>query len=39
MNWKSILVTVLIVMVGIYAFKWINKQYSIPILGKVIEEV
>lgn len=39
MNWKSILVTVLIVMVGIYAFKWINKQYPIPILGKVIEEV
>jgi hypothetical protein len=39
MNLKSILVTVLIVMFGIYALKWINKQYPIPVLGTVIEGV
>jgi hypothetical protein len=39
MNLKSILVTVLIVMFGIYALKWINKQYPIPVLGSVIEGV
>jgi len=39
MNWRNILVTVLIVMIGIYAFKWINSQYPIPVIGKIIEEV
>lgn len=39
MNWKAILVTILIVMIGIYALKWINRQYPIPILGHVIEGV
>lgn len=39
MNWKSIIVIVLVVMLGIYALKWVNKQYPIPVLGSVIEEV
>lgn len=39
MNWKDILTTVIIVMVGIYLFKWVNKQYPIPVLGAVIDEI
>jgi hypothetical protein len=39
MNWKQILVTVVIVMLGIWVFKWVNSQYQIPIFGKIVEEV
>lgn len=39
MNWKGVIMVVLIVMLGIYVLKWVNKQYPIPVLGNVIEEV
>lgn len=39
MDWKGIATTVLIVMFGIYALKWLNKQYPVPIIGNIIEEV
>lgn len=38
-GWKQILITVIIVMVGIWGIKWINRQYPIPIFGKIAEEV
>lgn len=38
-NWKQTIVTVVIVMLGIYAFKWVNSQYRIPIVGEIIETV
>ena len=39
MEWKQILFTVLIVMFGIYLFKWVNKQWKIPVIGTIVEEV
>jgi uncharacterized membrane protein len=39
MNWKQILITILLVMFGIYIFKWVNNQWKIPVIGTVIEEV
>lgn len=39
MNWKDIATTVLIVMFGIYALKWLNKNYRVPVIGNIIEEV
>lgn len=39
MNWKDIATTVLIVMFGIYALKWFNKNYRVPVIGNIIEEV
>lgn len=38
-NWKQSLITAVIVILWIYIFKYINKQWSIPLFGKVLEEV
>lgn len=39
MNWKSILTTVVIVMLGIYAFKWVNAKWRLPIVGTIVDGV
>jgi hypothetical protein len=39
MNWKSVATTVLIVMFGIYVLKWVNRNYPVPVIGNIIEEV
>lgn len=42
MNIKQIgtfALTVLLVIVGIYTFKWINSQYKLPVVGEMIEGV
>jgi hypothetical protein len=39
MDWKGYVGIVVIVIVGIYALKWVNSQWSIPVLGAMIEGV
>ena len=39
MDWKQIIITVFVVMFGIYLLKWVNNQWKIPVVGTVIEEV
>ena len=29
----------LLIIVGIYTFKWINSQYKIPVVGEMIEGI
>jgi hypothetical protein len=36
---KQIAITVFTVILGIYLLKWVNKNYKIPVIGTVIEEV
>lgn len=38
-NWKQIAFTVVIAIVGIYAVKWINNKYRIPVVAEIIEGV
>ena len=39
MGWKQVVITVFLVMFGIYLLKWINGQWKIPVVGTVIETV
>lgn len=39
MNWKTALLTAVIVMCFIYVFKWINSQYELPVVGQIIKSV
>lgn len=29
----------LLIIVGIYTFKWVNSQYKIPVVGEMIEGI
>lgn len=39
MRFKEVVITAILVMLVTYALKMINRQWRIPILGNVIEEV
>jgi hypothetical protein len=38
-GFKSMAITAVIVILFIYGFKYINKQWSIPVFGKIVEEI
>lgn len=39
MDFKQMAITSAIVILFIYGFKWINKQWPLPIAGKILEEI
>lgn len=38
-NWKQIIFTVIVAIVGIYAVKWVNAKYHIPVVGEIVDAV
>jgi len=36
---SSFAIGILLTIVGIYIFKWINSQYKLPVIGDMIENV
>jgi type IV secretory pathway VirB2 component (pilin) len=39
MNYKSMAVTVAVVIIAIYGLKWLNAKFNIPVVGQVVEAV
>ncbi len=39
MNWKTLILIALFVILVIYVLKWLTARYNIPVLGEVVKTV
>lgn len=39
MNWKTLILIALFVILVIYALKWLVNRYNVPVLGEIMKTV